>query len=66
MEDAYLDPFMEDFISNGYATPPLLGNDWYDAADQWEEDDEERFWEEFSRGFDEAHARSEEDYWDRE
>jgi len=59
-EDAYLDTYMEDYISAGYAQPSYSWDPYYDRDAEytpysdWDED-------EIARGFDEAHARSEEE-----
>lgn len=59
-EDSFLDSYMEDMLSGGYGTlfdaydPDWNGTDWSDPYDrEWAE-------AEFERGFNEAHARSEE------
>lgn len=58
-EDSFLDSFMEDRMGGGYDfygfDPDWNGTDWDDPYDR------ERDEEDFARGFDEAHARSEEE-----
>jgi len=65
-EDSFLDSYMEDYISAGYANPyPMYGDDPYYSSEREEEPWSEWDEDEFERGFNEAHARSEEEDYHR-
>ena len=69
-EDSFLDSYMEDFISAGYAQPSYSWDPYYDGSWEVEQYPDDPSWsewdeQEFERGFNEAHARSEEEDYHR-